>query len=399
MRYDTVIIGGGLSALVCGIELARGGKKVALVAKGHSSLHFWSGSFSLLNGEKAALSQEHPYSKIDDTQFVEDAHHAVECLSVAGISTVGSVEKNHRYITPTGGAKSCFVTIEGMLTVEEAATFKSVTLLGIEGFLDFYPDFIAQTLGQLGVETILDHFSLPETVVRRTNPTEMRSVAVARALDKEENIRALTSIISRCKSDAVVLPAVLGFERQDVHSRLESLSGKTIRTVATMPPSVEGIKVERALRKTFENFGGTILSGHTVEHGVVDSERVESITTSKGVTLTAENFVLATGSFIGGGLTSDRNSVAEAIFGVDTLQDEQRVSRELFEAQPFMGLGVVTDSDFRTLYKGSVVENLYACGAVLGGFNALKEGSGAGVSMITAIEVAKRILSGYGKTV
>lgn len=393
MRYDTVIIGGGLSALVCGIELARGGKKVALVAKGHSTLHFWSGSFSLLNGEKSSLAEDHPYSKVDDAQFLEDAHTAIEILSVAGISTVGSVDEGHRYITPTGGAKSCFATIEGMLTLEEAKTFKSVTLLGIEGFLDFYPDFIAQTLKDLGVETTLDHFSLPETVIRRANPTEMRSVAVARALDKEENIRALASIISRCTTETVILPAVLGFERSDVWERLETLSGKTIRTVATMPPSVEGIKTERALRRVFTNFGGTILSGHTVECGNIVDNCVQSITTSKCVILTADNFVLATGSFIGGGLTSDRDCIGESIFGVDTLQNTERVSRELFEQQPFMGLGVVTDNDFRTLLSGEVVDNLYACGAVLGGFNPVKEGSGAGVSMITAIEVAKRILN------
>ena len=47
MRYDTVIIGGGLSALMCGIAVARAGKRVALVATGNSSLHFSSCSFGL----------------------------------------------------------------------------------------------------------------------------------------------------------------------------------------------------------------------------------------------------------------------------------------------------------------------------------------------------------------
>jgi len=39
------------------------------------------------------------------------------------------------------------------------------------------------------------------------------------------------------------------------------------------------------------------------------------------------------------------------------------------------------------------VDNLYAAGAVLSGFNALKEGSGAGVSILTALHVSSLILN------
>ena len=71
MRYDSVIIGGGLAALLCGIELARGGKKVAIVATGHSTLHFSSGSFGLYNAAEPlkaveALDASHPYTKLGE---------------------------------------------------------------------------------------------------------------------------------------------------------------------------------------------------------------------------------------------------------------------------------------------------------------------------------------------
>ena len=57
-----------------------------------------------------------------------------------------------------------------------------------------------------------------------------------------------------------------------------------------------------------------------------------------------------------------------------------------------MSFGVVTNKDFKAYKDGSAVENLYAAGAVLGGFNALKEGSGAGVSILTALYVSSLIL-------
>ena len=48
MRYDVVIIGGGLSALVCGTRLQRSGKSVLLVSSGQNAMHFSSGSFGFL---------------------------------------------------------------------------------------------------------------------------------------------------------------------------------------------------------------------------------------------------------------------------------------------------------------------------------------------------------------
>ena len=43
---------------------------------------------------------------------------------------------------------------------------------------------------------------------------------------------------------------------------------------------------------------------------------------------------------------------------------------------------------------GARIENLYAAGAVLSGFNAMKEGSGAGISILTALYVSSLILEG-----
>lgn len=83
MKFDIVLIGGGLSSLVCGIKLQKAGKKCLMVSAGQNALHFSSGAFSLLgklpDGTDVAeplsavetLPSEHPYSKIGKQRLSE----------------------------------------------------------------------------------------------------------------------------------------------------------------------------------------------------------------------------------------------------------------------------------------------------------------------------------------
>ena len=64
----------------------------------------------------------------------------------------------------------------------------------------------------------------------------------------------------------------------------------------------------------------------------------------------------------------------------------------MFEAQPYMNFGVSTDGCLRAMKDRKPVENLYAAGSVLSGCNSLKEGSGAGVAIISALHVSESIL-------
>ena len=59
MKFDTIIIGGGLSGLTCAAMLAKNGQKVGLVTAGQSTLHFNSGSLELL-GYQEGKAVENP---------------------------------------------------------------------------------------------------------------------------------------------------------------------------------------------------------------------------------------------------------------------------------------------------------------------------------------------------
>ena len=416
MRYDTIIIGGGLSGLVCGLRLAKAGKRCAIISSGQSALHFSSGSFDLLaataDGERISSPSEaiaslverapsHPYAKIGAEHFVATAEAAKQTLLDAGVRVEGDAAQNHYRLTPMGTLKATWLTMDGYVraTSDEGLAWKNVVLMNAEGFLDFYTQFIVDELRKKGTTCRVSNFSLAALDNIRNNPTEMRSANIARIFDKEENIAALAEIIARGAGDAeaVLLPAFLGIDRADVLDELKRRTSREIAIIATLPPSVPGIRAQIALRRAFERAGGVYMLGDTVVGYDEREGAIERIYTVNhgNIGFEAAEFVLATGSFFSRGLVADRQAVVEPLFGVDVDAAADRAdwyTRDLFEQQPFESFGVASDEQFHALRGGRAVENLYVCGAGLSGFNPLTEGCGAGVSMLSAVRVSDNIL-------
>ena len=56
MKFNTVIIGGGLCGLTCGIALQKAGRSTAIISTGQNALHFFSGSFESLTEAPARMA-------------------------------------------------------------------------------------------------------------------------------------------------------------------------------------------------------------------------------------------------------------------------------------------------------------------------------------------------------
>ena len=97
----------------------------------------------------------------------------------------------------------------------------------------------------------------------------------------------------------------------------------------------------------------------------------------------------------GHGLIADIEKIIEPVFGADVLFDADRNSwydKDFFARQNYIGFGVATDGSFKVMKDGAAIENLYAAGSILGGYNPLYEGCGAGVALMTAFSVTDSIL-------
>lgn len=410
MKFDTVIIGGGLSGLIAGISLAEAGLSVVIITAGQSSLHFNSGSFDLLgtcDGKTVtnpldaiqSLPSSHPYARLG-VERIQSLLPAVQpLLGRAGIATTGDYTRNRYRLTPLGKIKPTWLSLEDIATFDNPTRlpWRRVAIVNIAGFLDFYPQFISAGLTALGVSCTVHSTTIPALDTLRNNPTEMRAPNIARILDTEA-IGVLAGRLNSVSRDAdvIVMPAIVGLN-DDLNLRLlRRLVARPIYFVSSMPTSVPGVRTQISLDRYFMKLGGTYMLGDTVLHGNFNGKRLESVTTRNHDTepIEANDFLIATGSFIGHGLKATPDSIIEPTLGLDVEAPHDRsmwFRKDIDDNQPFMSFGVKTDDELHACKDGIAIENLYAAGSLLGGCNPVKEECGAGVSILTALAAARNI--------
>ncbi len=408
MKFDTIVIGGGLSGLISGIESARSGRKTAIVTAGQSALHFWSGSFEFLCNEggetvidrplerASKLDDSHPYKKIGLERTANLLNRVAPILNEAGITVRGDLNRNHYRLTPMGFVKPAWLTLDDYMAFDEPSELsgKKIALINIYSYIDFYPRFLSLGLSKLGAECTRADVNVPQLDVLRQSTTEMRATNMSRFL-RDDAVDALAREINKASAgaDMVIMPAVLGIFSDKPVKRLRQGVDRPIHFIATTPASVPGVRCQLSLRDLFTGFGGYYMPGDTVTHGEFEGNRLRRVFTKNfgGIPLEADNFVISTGSFFGHGLIADFEKIYEPVFGLDLEAGKSRTEwydKNFYAAQPYMAYGVITDDRMRPRRKGETVENLYATGALLGGFNALKEGSGAGITLATALSSA-----------
>lgn len=414
MKFDNIIIGGGLSGLLCGIALVREGRHVAIVATGQSTLHFSSGSFDILGYDADGqivekpfeaikqLDETHPYKKINVDEVPLLATQALRIITESGLKGQGGMQHNHYRMTPIGMLRPTWFSLDDYLTIQNPSSFpyKKVLLINVPGFMDFPVSLIAEGLTMLGAEVKQELVSVPSLKHRRQSPSEMRSSNLSKVLARDKKLQQIAARINKVSSEVevVIMPAIVGMDSQEAVTFIRSRVQKPLLFIGTLPPSVPGIRIQTLLRKHFANLGGTYMLGNTVTGGLVEEGRVRYVETSllPDERLEADDFVLATGSFASDGLKSNYERVYEPIFDLDVTAPADRtawVRESVFDDQPYMYYGVRTNENMQVQKDGQTISNLYAVGSVLGGHNAAKMADGAGVDMVTAMYVSQEILA------
>lgn len=307
MKFDTIIIGGGLTGLICGIRLQQAGQSVAIVSFGQTLLHFSNGSFS----------GENPNPEIQSI------------LASAGIATTSGGYR----LTPLGDLKPAALTLEGYYhSATPEMKEQSVAIVKLPKYLGLPIEFLKSNLEASGKQVSI---IAPEQ-------------------------------IGACRAEVILAPACAqGYKIKDQYAeRVKLISAMP----PSMPGQHIHNQLQQYFQQLGGSYiNGDKVEGSCIAEGRVVSVRTEKLTNED---LYADKFILASGSFQSEGLQSNYERIWEPVFGLDVnapADHTQWTDTDFFADQPYMHYGVCRDAQGHGIINGTPVTNLFPVGHILGG--------------------------------
>lgn len=410
---DLLVIGAGLAGLSAAITAAKAGWQVRVIAKGMGVTHWHAGTVDVLGYLPAAdekvqtplvtsqtLAPQHPYRLLGTERISTGLATFQGWLANSGLGYGGATNpaQNLWLPSPVGAARPTWLAPAAQ-RAGDLSQPEPMLIVGFRGLRDFYPQLIAENLTRQGYAARAAF--LPLTLIsdlRDRNPVQLAETLEDPA--RQTQLAAALKKIWR-SGERIGLPALLGVdEHPTVWNSLQSQTGAAIFEIPTLPPSVPGIRLYRALRQQLSDAGGRIETNMEAIGFHADSDQlrwVETATSTRPIKHYARHFLLATGGLLGGGFNSDHTGRCwETIFHLPLTitQDRNAWFRHQFlhpQGQPVFTGGVSVNSEFQPIEQNGArcYDNLWAAGSVLAAADPIRERSLEGIAVATGIASAQ----------
>lgn len=391
IEYDVIVIGAGVAGLTAGARLSAQGLKVALVTTGEPTACLSTGCVDVCAASAdplpaiAGLPDEHPFHLVSTTEIRQALDDFQQVMTEMDMPYTGSLETNRRILSAIGTFKTtCLAPVT--MQASPQSDDETIHIVTFAGLKDFYPGYIISRLKNAS-------FSTYDAAVSTT-------MGIAANFEDDGFLEAFLLWLEKqhIREDKIAFPAVLGLESAAaVLKKLEYHLERPVFEIPTIPPSMPGRRLFNALKDHFRRQGGVIYWGWPVvgmEKGGRKIEAVIAESQGRPVSLNARAFILATGSFVGGGLHAERNTIMEKVFHLPVFVPGERETwfdQDYFSMNHGIGrAGVVIDSSFRPV--GCPWDNIFVCGAILAWTEALKNGCGHGFAIATGQAAARYCL-------
>ncbi|MFN8441777.1 MAG: glycerol-3-phosphate dehydrogenase subunit GlpB [Caldilineaceae bacterium] len=414
--FDLLVIGAGLTGLTAALTAAQAGLKVGIIAKGMGATHWHAGTIDLLGylpgadqpvsapfEALASLPADHPYHRLGADTIRQSLASFQQMLNEVGLTYANATTagQNLSLPSPVGAVRPVYAAptaqLGGTLGQKDP-----LLLVGFRGLRDFYPKLIAENLCKQGYQARAELVPLDLIWSRR----DINLVHLAEALDQSANRHHLGAALKKLvhPSERIGLPAILGLDQHQLTlSELQTQTGATVFEIPTLPPSVPGIRLYRALRTQLQKQGVRIEANMEVSSFGAQEGRiqwVETATSSRPLRHYASNFLLATGGILGGGFNSDAaGNVWEVVFRLPLTAPQDR--RQWFQSKfldarghPIFHGGVEVNKQWQPIDGAGnlIYRNLWAAGGLLAHADPIRERSLEGLAITTGMVAAGSVV-------
>ncbi len=388
MKYDVVIIGGGMSGLVSSIYLSSQGYNIALVSKGNPICSISSGCIDLLATDNNPLSEietlpaHHPYRIAGRENIAESFEYFQHVMNEAGLPYIGDITKNRTILSPLAIPRQTALVPVGMEAADNMD--RSLHIVSFKGIKDFYPDYFISKYTGAECSTYNDSIS-------RT------TIGIATQFDDPVFEDAFVNwlIQQNIQNHVIAIPAVLGTRNpRKLIDKITSATGKHMFEIPTIPPSIPGLRLFDALRNYAQQKDVDLYWGHAITDYTSTTNTINSVIIQqpgRPTIVEGRSFLLATGSFVSGGLFAQKTGITETVFDVPVSFPESThlLNTNFFDADHPLGKsGIAINADYQPLE--SDFTNLYVAGSILEHSHIMKYRCGHGMAIVSGIGAAKK---------
>ncbi|MFA6808195.1 MAG: FAD-binding protein, partial [Eubacteriales bacterium] len=323
--------------------------------------------------------------------------------SSSGYHLSVSLIENQEVLTALGTVRVSALVPESMI-IKKRETINKVVAVGFKGYGDFYPQMFLDNLEERlfpDAEKIIKIIDLDVKGNLKPNSLALllsREEILKKVIDELKPLSTHKNTVQGGTSEGdtlFVFPAVLGENpNNDIWMKLtNSLDGQVIE-VPGLPPSIPGLRLEKALTVFLRRKGAEFRHNSRVVGFNAEKERITSIialdSSNTEHNIEANNFILATGSFWGGGLVAHKENLIEPVFNLPVFSQKKDNDTPLLslQGQPFLSTGLETDNCLR---PNPGFTNLYAAGSILAHSNYSSEKSGLGLALATGYKIGSLV--------
>ncbi|MBF0231307.1 MAG: anaerobic glycerol-3-phosphate dehydrogenase subunit B [Desulfamplus sp.] len=410
---------------------------------------------------------KHPYSFVKDEYIKESLLEMVQFLKAQGLFYRTNGENNVNVITSLGTVKKSYLIPESMWKGVAAFEQKAPSLIidfagmkiysakqivstlsgswnklqsvridfpGMEKLEEVYPEHIARALDIEANRIKLANIVKPILERGFINVESPYDQSTQSSNCKNSFNNGSSNNYGENKFKYIGFPALIGIYRADeAIKHLEELLGISIFEIPTPPVSVPGIRLHEALTQGLLKNSNLIYEPEMVEsvehledgtfrikiansmaedessHHFNSNENKDSTIkdaskNSKKIIYTSA-IILATGRFMGKGLTAKRTGIKESLLNLPVNQPEERENwhhKDLFNPQghPINKAGIEIDNMMRPLSNlgepfaenlKPFAQNLFAAGSILAHSDWTRMKCGSGVAIATAFAAVKSL--------